>query len=199
MKRILALMVAALLCVGCLAGCGGSKTLKVGITVYKPMNYQDDNGEWTGFDTEFAQKAAKELGYDDVEFRVIEWDNKIFELESGAIDCAWNGMTITDAVKNSADVTDPYARNAQVVVMSAAAKDTYTRDGLADLKIAVESGSAAADLLDDMEVPYTAFAAQTDAPSAVSMLFAIVTSMMQTCELPLFTSISASVCAAKAV
>lgn len=163
MKRILALVLATLLCVGCLAGCGGSKTLKVGMTVYKPMNYKDDNGEWTGFDTEFAQKAAAKLGYDAVEFIPIEWDNKFFELNSGAIDCIWNGMTITKEVEQNADVTDAYVENAQVVVMNAAAKADYSRDKLASYTIAVESGGAAADVLEDMNVPFTAVTAQTDA------------------------------------
>lgn len=163
MKRILALVLTVVLCAGCLAGCGGSKTLKVGMTVYKPMNYKDDNGEWTGFDTEFAQKAAKSLGYDNVEFIPIEWDNKFFELNSGAIDCIWNGMTITDEVKTNADVTDAYVENAQVVVMNAAAKADYSREALANYKIAVESGSAAADVLEEMNVPFTAVTAQTDA------------------------------------
>ena len=163
MKRFLILVLAMLLLVGCLAGCSSKKTLKVGMTVYKPMNYKDDNGEWTGFDTEFAQKAAKELGYDDVEFIEIEWGNKFYELESGAIDCIWNGMTLTDEVKKNTAYSDAYVLNAQVVVMSASAKDTYTRDGLKDLKVAVESGGAAADLLKEMNVPFTEVTAQTDA------------------------------------
>lgn len=163
MKRFLILVLALVLCVGCLAGCSGGKTLKVGMTVYKPMNYKDDNGEWTGFDTEFALKAAKELGYDDVEFITIEWGNKFYELESGAIDCIWNGMTLTDEVKNNTSYTDAYVLNAQAVVMNASAKDTYTRDGLKDLKVAVESGGAAEGLLKEMGVPCTAFTAQTDA------------------------------------
>ena len=166
MKRILALTLAVVLCFGLLAfgGCAKKNVLKVGMTDYAPMNFKDDNGEWTGFDTEFAQKAAKELGYDDVEFIIINWDNKFFELESGAIDCIWNGMTITDEALNNASVSDPYAKNAQVVVMNKADAATYTRDGLKDLTIAVENGGAAADLLESMEITgYTPKTAQTDA------------------------------------
>lgn len=162
MKRVLAIVLATILCVVCFAGCNGGKTLKIGVTEYKPMNYMENN-EWTGFDTEFAQKAAKDLGYKDAEFIIIEWDNKFFELESGAIDCIWNGMTITDEAKANADVSDPYVLNSQVLVMNAAAKESYSRDKLATLKIAVENGGAAADLLESMNVPYTGFSTQSDA------------------------------------
>jgi polar amino acid transport system substrate-binding protein len=87
MKKIVALILVAVMCVLCLAGCGAKKqTLKVGITEYEPMNYKDAAGNWTGFDTEFALAVAEELGME-VEFIVIDWDNKILEVNSGAIDC----------------------------------------------------------------------------------------------------------------
>ena len=120
MKRIIALILAAVMCALCLAGCGAKKkTLKVGITEYEPMNYKDADGNWTGFDTEFALAVAEELGME-VEFIVIDWDNKILEVNSGAIDCVWNGMTLTEEVLAGMDCTDPYIKNAQVVVLPAA-------------------------------------------------------------------------------
>ncbi len=176
MKRILALIMAMVLMLGvcALGGCGkkeedagDKKILKIGMTEYAPMNFKDDNGAWTGFDTEFAQKAAKELGYDDVEFIIINWDNKINELESGAIDCIWNGMTITDEIESRADVTNPYAKNAQVVVVAKNLKDSYTSDTLKTLSIAVENGGAAADILDDMSITYNPVTTQIDALNEV--------------------------------
>ncbi len=169
MKRILALVMVMVLMLGvaALGGCGKKNVLKIGMTEYAPMNFKDDEGNWTGFDTEFAQKAAKELGYDDVEFIIINWDNKINELESGAIDCIWNGMTITDEIEARADVTKPYAKNAQVVVVSKALKDTYTAETLKTLTIAVENGGAAADMLDEMEIKYTPVTTQIDALNEV--------------------------------
>ncbi len=169
MKRILALVMAVVLCLGMMAfaGCGKKNVLKVGMTEYAPMNFKDANGEWTGFDTEFAQKAAKDLGYDDVEFIIIDWDNKLNELESGAIDCIWNGMTITDTIKAGADVTDAYAKNAQVVVVNKDVKATYTADTLKTLKIAVENGGAAAGILDEMNIQYTPVKTQIDALTEV--------------------------------
>lgn len=166
---MLALVLAVVLCFGMMAftGCGKKNVLKVGMTEYAPMNYKDDKGEWTGFDTEFAEKAAKDLGYDDVEFIIIDWDNKLNELASGAIDCIWNGMTITDDIKVGADVTDPYAKNAQVVVVNKDLKATYTADTLKTLNIAVENGGAAAGILDEMNIAYTPVKTQIDALTEV--------------------------------
>ncbi len=170
MKRMLALVMAVVLCFGMMAftGCGKKNVLKVGMTEYVPMNYKDDKGEWTGFDTEFAQKAAKQLGYDDVKFIIIEWDNKLNELASGAIDCIWNGMTISDDIKAGADVSDPYAKNAQVVVVNKNMQATYTTDTLKTLKIAVENGGAAAGILEDMGIQYTPVKTQVDALTEVN-------------------------------
>ena len=117
-------------------------TLVVGITEYEPMNYMDENGEWTGFDTEFARAVGEKLGVN-VEFVEINWDYKYNELDSKSIDCIWNGMTITDEGKEAASISDPYAENAQVVVMKQDRRANYTDvESLKDLTIAVEGGSA---------------------------------------------------------
>lgn len=118
-------------------------TLVVGITNYEPMDYKDaKTGEWTGFDAEFATAVAEKMGVK-VEFVEINWDNKFIELNSGTIDCIWNGMTITDSVKTNCDVSNPYAENSQVVVMKKDKLDSYkTTDSLKDIAIAVEKGSA---------------------------------------------------------
>ena len=73
--------------------------LVIGMTDYAPMNYLDDNGEWTGFDTEFAYLVAEELDVD-VKFVPIVWDTKWFSLKAMDIDCVWNGMTLDDTAKS---------------------------------------------------------------------------------------------------
>lgn len=115
----------------------------IGITDYAPMNYKEEgSNEWTGFDTEFAQKFGEEIGVD-VEFIEIDWDSKQMELKSKSIDAVWNGMTITDEVKKSMDVSNAYVKNAQVVVMNKdKVADYTTADSMKNLKFAAESGSA---------------------------------------------------------
>ena len=93
-------------------------TLIVGITEFEPMDYRDENGEWIGFDADMAKLVAEKLGVE-IEFIVIDWNNKIMELDSKNIDVVWNGMTLTDEVTSSMECTNPYVNNAQVVVTKA--------------------------------------------------------------------------------
>lgn len=93
-------------------------TLIVGITEFEPMDYKDASGEWVGFDADMARVVADKLGVE-AQFVVIDWDNKIMELDSKNIDVVWNGMTLTDEVKNAMECTGAYCNNAQVVVVPA--------------------------------------------------------------------------------
>ena len=116
--------------------------LVIGITDYEPMNYKDDKGEWTGFDTEFALIVCEKLGVE-AEFVEIEWDSKFLALESKAIDCIWNGMTISEEVLKNTSCSKAYVKNAQVVVMAKDKIGEYKdAASLKDLTVAVESGSA---------------------------------------------------------
>ena len=185
MKRIIALIMAVLMMSVVFVGCGSTKTndatkdeaaasdlayiqdkgtLIVGITDYAPMNFKDDKGEWTGFDTEFALAVGEKLGVT-VEFIEINWDNKFLELDSKSIDCIWNGMTITEEAKLNASVTNPYVENAQVVVMTADNASKYTTaESMADLSFAAEAGSAGeATISENNWANYTAVKAQSDA------------------------------------
>lgn len=153
MKKLIALILILMLMLTLFVGCAEKdksdyETLKkngkmiVGITDFAPMDYKDENGDWTGFDAELARMVGKELGLE-VEFMEIEWDNKILELDSGSIDCVWNGMTLSDEVLKGMSCTDPYVLNAQVVVM-AAGTEVASVDDLMELSVAVEAGSAGA-------------------------------------------------------
>ena len=178
LKKVLAVVLCVLFVSGMFAACSKSNNSKsdldyvkskgkmvIGVTLYEPMNYKDESGNWTGFDTEFAQAVCEKLGVE-AEFIVIDWDNKIFELDSKKIDCAWNGMTLTDEVKESMDCTKPYVKNEQVVVMKADAVKNYTDvASLKDVTFAAESGSAGEAALKDLSLDanLTSVAAQSDA------------------------------------
>ena len=94
--------------------------LVIGITDFAPMDYQDASGNWIGFDGDLAAAFAKSLGVK-AEFVEINWGTKELELENKGIDCVWNGMTLTDGVKNAMSTSDPYCKNSQVVVVKQAA------------------------------------------------------------------------------
>lgn len=156
MKKILALILALAMCL-CFAACGEKEepaaetdsafikdkgVLVVGITDFEPMDYQDENGEWIGFDADMAKAFADSLGVD-VEFVEIDWDNKIMELDAKTIDCVWNGMTLVDEVTSATACSKAYCNNTQVVVLPAeAAADFATAEDMKDLVFAVEAGSA---------------------------------------------------------
>ena len=91
-------------------------TLVVGITEFAPMDYKDENGQWIGFDADLAKLVAERLGVE-IQFVVIDWGQKINELDSKAIDVVWNGMTLTDGVMSAMACTNAYCKNAQVVVV----------------------------------------------------------------------------------
>lgn len=142
-------------------------TLVIGMTEYPPMNCLDDNGEWTGFDTEFAYLVAEELGVE-VKFVPIVWDTKWFALKAKDIDCVWNGMTLDDTAKANASCTDPYVRNAQVVVVKDSMKDTYAdASTLKNCTVAVEVGSAGKSAAEAAGLKFVEYTAQSDALMAV--------------------------------
>ncbi len=169
MKRLLALALVACLLVLGLAACGNTDTsdmayvknkgkLIVGITDFAPMDYEktEGSGDWIGFDADMAKEFAKYLGVE-VEFLEINWGTKATTLETKGIDVVWNGMTITDEVKGLMGVSEPYCKNAQVVVMKQDIVANYTTtDSLKSLTFAVEDGSAGAKALDALGITYTA-------------------------------------------
>ena len=176
--------IVALLCIGALmlvmgAGCNkGTESdleyvkskgkLVVGITDFAPMDYEDADGNWIGFDADLAKAFAKKLGVE-VEFVEINWDNKIMELDGKSIDCVWNGMTLTDEVKSGMDSSNAYCKNAQVVVVPKDKADKYqTVDSLKDLQFAVEEGSAGEEQATANSFKFTPVEQQSDALMEVS-------------------------------
>ena len=164
MKKLLTMLLAILMILGCFTACGGNSDsdlayikdkgkLVVGITDYAPMDFKDENGQWTGFDAEFTRLVAKELDVEVEFFLIADWSKKVFELDSKNIDCIWNGMTINEELLSTCSVSDPYVINAQVVVMKADAVANYPDTAsLASLTFAVENGSAGQTAAQDIGV-----------------------------------------------
>lgn len=138
-------------------------SLIIGITEYAPMDYRDENGNWTGFDAEFAEAFCEKMNLEP-EFIVIDWDNKFLELNSKSIDCIWNGMTITNEVLNNTSCSDPYIINEQVVVMKSDRINNYKDiESLKSLKFSAESGSAGEAAAKDAGFDVIGVTAQSDA------------------------------------
>ncbi len=142
-------------------------TLVVGITDFAPMDYEDENGNWIGFDADMATAFAKELGVK-VEFVEINWGNKALELSNKSIDVVWNGMTLTDEVKSSMDCSNAYCNNAQVVIVKSADAAKYqTAEACKELNFAVEKGSAGKGMAEENDFKFTEVKDQATALSEV--------------------------------
>jgi len=142
----------------------GKNSFLVGYTVYEPMNYTDDAGNFTGFDTELTKLVSNKLGLNPV-FIEIDWSTKEIELAAKSIDCIWNGMTITEERKKNVDFTVPYLMNAQVLVM----KSDFEYAGFESLfgkTVVAEAGSAGETTIEEYggfaDAVYIAKEKQTD-------------------------------------
>lgn len=159
LKKLIALMTAALLFALCFTGCGNKDedksdleyvkekgTLVVGVTDFEPLDYEVD-GQWTGFDAELAKLVGEKLGVK-VEFQLINWDKKEAELAGKTIDCIWNGLTWDEDRAENMGMSDYYMKNRQVVVISSKNADKFkTADDLKNVVISAETGSAGEDFI----------------------------------------------------
>ena len=115
---------------------------------YPPYGYMDENGEYTGFDLELAEAVCKLEGWELVK-KPINWDAKDMELNSGSIDCIWNGFTMNGR-EDEYTFSTPYVDNSQVIVV---AEDSgiNTLEDLAGKTVGVQAASAALELLQSDE------------------------------------------------
>lgn len=173
MKKRLALMMALTVTAATLlAGCGGSSdgssdegsdsqdtstaefaekaegdTFTVGFDQdFPPMGFVGEDGEYTGFDLELAQAVCDKMGWEFVP-EPIAWDAKDAMLESGAIDCIWNGFTINGR-EDEYTWSDPYLDNSQVFVVRADSGIESAED-LAGKTVDVQTDSSAQAALED--------------------------------------------------
>lgn len=136
--------------------------LTIGYTIYPPMNYYE-GAEFVGFDTELAKEVGKILGVE-VEFVEINWDNKVISLNSKEIDAVWNGMTITDELKDVMAISDTYLNNKQVIVCQKTVVENYKtkEDIFKASEVLVESGSAGESAVTSVGATPTTMSAQKD-------------------------------------
>lgn len=113
---------------------------------FPPYGYKDDSGEYVGFDLDLAQEVCNRLGWTLVK-QPIDWDAKDMELNSGAIDCIWNGFTMTGR-EDEYTFSKPYVDNSIVYVVRADS-DIQTEADLAGKHVITQAGSSALSALQD--------------------------------------------------
>lgn len=168
MKKILSVLLAAMMLTATLAGCGkatstSDESLKkvqdkgefiLGLDdSFPPMGYRDDNNEIVGFDIDVAKEVASRM---DVELKLqpISWDAKDQELNSNNIDCIWNGMSINEENEKAMNLSEPYMKNRMVLVVLGDSGFTSQAD-LSGKSIGVQSGSTAQKILEESDFSKT--------------------------------------------
>lgn len=126
-------------------GAASTGTLIVGFdSAYPPYGYVGDDGEYTGFDLDLAQEVATRNSWE-IQLEPIDWDAKDTLLDSGAINCIWNGFTM-EGREDDYTFSEPYMLNAQVVVVRADA-GISSFDDLAGANVVTQVDSAAYNVL----------------------------------------------------
>ena len=222
MKKFIAMALFSAMCVTSLAGCGSSNgggegsaeggtqaaaesdwedvsakgEMTIGMTLFAPMNYYDENNNFVGFDTELAQAVGEKLGID-INFVEINWDSKEIELNSKNIDCIWNGMCSTAERQETMTLSEPYLYNTQAMVMKADREDEIMKsvDGLT---VTAEKGSTGEGKLlgtiaddDTVEVSAKEYFANANYVASDSMAKALMEVKAGTADVALVDSVAA--------
>ena len=156
MKKYLAMFLTMVMGVSVLTGCGGSEaeapaeektTFTVGFDAeYPPYGYRTEDGDYAGFDLDLAAEVCARQGWELVK-QPIDWNAKDMELNSGAIDCIWNGFTMNGR-EDSYLFSEPYVDNSIVYVVNADS-DIQTEADLAGKYVITQAGSSALAALQD--------------------------------------------------
>ena len=174
MKKFLAIAAAIVMAAGVMSGCSSSTTEETPVegeetteegaegeetaertqfivgfdAEYPPYGYMDENGEYVGFDLDLAQEVCDRNGWELVK-QPIDWNSKDMELNSGSIDCIWNGFTMTGR-EDEYTFSDPYVDNSIVFVVLTHS-DIQTKDDLAGKVVVTQAGSSALTALTNEE------------------------------------------------
>ncbi len=146
MKKIVTVALALVMALGLLAACttqapADKPTFTVGFDKeFPPMGFVADDGSYVGFDLDLAAKVAERMGYE-LKLQPIDWNSKNMELDSGNIDCVWNGFTINGR-EDEYTWTSPYLNNEQIVVVMADSAIASFAD-MTDAVVAVQDESSA--------------------------------------------------------
>ena len=162
MKKSLALLTALVMALGfTLTGCGDNKEdtsladvqakgeLVMGLDdSFPPMGFRDEDQNIVGFDVDVAKEVAAKMGVE-LKLQPIDWNSKEQELSTGNVDCLWNGFTKTEQRDKEMNLSEPYMKNTQVVVVLADSGINSIAD-LAGKVVDVQSGSSAELAIDNM-------------------------------------------------
>lgn len=117
---------------------------------FPPMGFRDDESNIVGFDVDLAKEVASRLGME-IELKPIDWTANVMELNSGSVDCLWNGLSITPEREAEIDFSRPYLANRQVIIVLAGS-DIVDIPSLAGKTVGLQDGSSAVSALEKNEI-----------------------------------------------
>ena len=120
---------------------------------FPPMGFRDENNNIVGFDIDVATEVANRMGVE-LKLQPIEWSTKEMELNTGSIDCLWNGLSIDDERKQAMDLSEPYMTNRMVLVVLNDSEYT-DQASLAGKTIGVQNRSTAEKILEESDFAKT--------------------------------------------
>ena len=120
---------------------------------FPPMGFRDENNNIVGFDIDVATEVANRMGVE-LKLQPIEWYTKEMELNTGSVDCLWNGLSIDDERKQAMDLSEPYMTNRMVLVVLNDSEYT-DQASLAGKTIGVQNGSTAEKILEESDFSKT--------------------------------------------
>ena len=127
--------------------------ITVATGTYVPFEYRDDDDNIVGFDIDVATEVANRMGVE-LKLQPIEWSTKEMELNTGSVDCLWNGLSIDDERKQAMDLSEPYLTNRMVLVVLNDSEYT-DQASLAGKTIGVQNGSTAEKILEESDFSKT--------------------------------------------
>ena len=135
-----------------------SRIITIGIDEFAPFGFTDENGNIVGFDVDLAKEAAKRMGVE-LNFKIIDWNNKEMEITSGNVDMIWNGCDIMDEYKNYMIFSKPYMDNRQILLVKKGnPEEIHSVGDLTGKIVATQAGSNSETYIDENESLRNSFA-----------------------------------------
>lgn len=121
----------------------------VGYTDYPPLDIKENGQVTGGFDYELALAVGEKLGLKVEFYEIVDWGNKVLDINAKKIDCIWNGMTVSEELKKNLTLSNSYMRNKQAVVVKKGETRYTDLNSLKGSKIGAEKGSAGAAFIEN--------------------------------------------------
>ena len=124
------------------AGTGEEKkeTFTIGLDdSFPPMGFRNEENEIVGYDIDVAKAICEKLGLE-LKIQPISWAAKEEELNSGNIDCIWNGFAITEEREKTMTLSSVYLKGGAIFIVNPDI-NLLKQEDLKGKRVGVQNGS----------------------------------------------------------